>query len=126
MTGEFLASHELEVKKLSLGSNGAIKQAARAGLGVSLQSQLTVGLELELGLLAAVRPRDAALPERHWYLLRPANTRARPPVEQFVEFVRGAAGQQVLRRAQLGGGAEPLHAGRRRACSATGLRHAPG
>ncbi len=72
-------------------------------MGVSLQSQLTVALELELGLLAAVRPRDAALPERHWYLLRPANTRARPPVEQFVEFVRGAAGQQVFRRAQLGG-----------------------
>jgi DNA-binding transcriptional LysR family regulator len=86
MTEEFLASHGLEVEKLTLGSNGAIKQATQAGLGVSLQAELAVRLELELGLLVAIRPRGINLPQRDWYLLRPASARLRPAVEQFMRF----------------------------------------
>ena len=57
---EFLASRGLEPNVLTLGSNGAIKQAARSGLGVALQSKAAVELELELGLLETISPRGAA------------------------------------------------------------------
>jgi LysR family transcriptional regulator, low CO2-responsive transcriptional regulator len=48
---QFLAEHGVEGPTLTLGSNGAIKQAARAGLGVSLLSRAAVAAELEAGLL---------------------------------------------------------------------------
>ena len=45
----YLASHQLRPPLLTLGSNGAIKSAARMGLGIALQSRAAVGLELGLG-----------------------------------------------------------------------------
>jgi LysR family transcriptional regulator, low CO2-responsive transcriptional regulator len=101
MTEEFLAAHELRPTILTLGSNGAIKQAARAGLGVSLQSRLATELELDLGLLATIDAR-AALPRRHWYLLRPAHGPVRPPVEEFLAFVRSEGRAAVERAAAPG------------------------
>jgi DNA-binding transcriptional LysR family regulator len=87
MTEEFLAAHDLHPPIRTLGSNGAIKQAARAGLGVSLQSQLATHLEVELGLLGTIHV-DVPLPRRHWYVIRPARGPVRPAVEQFLGFVR--------------------------------------
>jgi DNA-binding transcriptional LysR family regulator len=98
MTEEFLAANELEPRVLTLGSNGAIKQAARAGLGISLQSRLTTQLELELGLLAAV-DADCALPQRQWYLLQPKHGPVRPTVQQFLDFVRSPDGREAVERA---------------------------
>ncbi len=51
---EFLASAGIAVETLTLGSNGAIKQAARAGLGVSFVSRDAVANELETGLLGVI------------------------------------------------------------------------
>ncbi len=62
---------------LTLGSNGAIKEAVRLGLGVSLQSRRAVEQELAAGTLAEIRIRGG-LPRREWYILRSA-TRAAPP-----------------------------------------------
>ncbi len=39
LVAEFLGEHDLRPKTLTLGSNGAIKEAVRLGLGVSLQSR---------------------------------------------------------------------------------------
>jgi LysR family transcriptional regulator, low CO2-responsive transcriptional regulator len=97
MTEEFLAAHELRPTILTLGSNGAIKQAARAGLGVSLQSRLATELELDLGLLATIEV-GVPLPRRQWYLLRPAQGPVRPTVEAFLEFVR-REGREAVERA---------------------------
>ena len=69
MTAEFLAGHDLHPPIRTLGSNGAIKQAARAGLGVSLQSRLATHLEVELGLLGTIHV-DVPLPRRQWYVIR--------------------------------------------------------
>jgi LysR family transcriptional regulator, low CO2-responsive transcriptional regulator len=80
-----LDRHGIRPKTLTLGSNGAIKQGVRMGLGVSLQSLAAVDLELEAGLLAAVPLRG--LPVRHWYLLTSAAGVQRRPVRQFVDFV---------------------------------------
>jgi len=87
MTEEFLAGHDLRPPIRTLGSNGAIKQAARAGLGLSLQSRLATHLELELGLLATIHV-DVPLPRRQWYVIRPAHGPVRPAVERFLSFVR--------------------------------------
>jgi LysR family transcriptional regulator, low CO2-responsive transcriptional regulator len=102
MTEEFLASHDLRPQVLTLGSNGAIKQSARAGLGISLQSRLAAELELALGLLEAIRVRTPP-PTRHWYVLRSEHGPPRPPVEDFVAFVRSEEGRRAVKRAGRAG-----------------------
>lgn len=106
MTEEFLASHGLSPPLRTLGSNGAIKQGARAGLGLALQSRLATELELELELLVTL---DVAvsLPERHWYLLRARRGPLRAPVEAFLAFARSPEGRQAIERARSRGGAQP-------------------
>ena len=97
MTEEFLAGHDLHPPIRTLGSNGAIKQAARAGLGVSLQSRLATHLEVELGLLATIRV-DVPLPRRQWYVIRPAHGPVRPAVEWFLSFARSDEAQAAVQR----------------------------
>jgi DNA-binding transcriptional LysR family regulator len=97
MTEEFLAGHDLHPPIRTLGSNGAIKQAARAGLGVSLQSRLATHLEVELGLLATIDV-DVPLPHRHWYVIRPAHGPLRPTVEEFLAFVRSDEAKAAVER----------------------------
>jgi LysR family transcriptional regulator, low CO2-responsive transcriptional regulator len=87
---QFLAQHGLEPEILMLGSNGAIKQAARAGLGISLLSRAAVETELASGLLGQLRLKDAPAP-RAWFVVRSAIGPVRAQVSAFVEFVRLAA-----------------------------------
>jgi DNA-binding transcriptional LysR family regulator len=84
---EFLMAADLVSRTLTLGSNGAIKQAARAGLGVALLSRAAVEVELASGLLAELPLRDGPAP-RPWFILRSAVGPQRPAVDAFVEFVR--------------------------------------
>jgi DNA-binding transcriptional LysR family regulator len=84
---QFLEEHGLRPQTLTLGSNGAIKQAARAGLGVSLVSRAAVEAELASGWLGRIALTDG--PEiRLWFMLRSAVGPVRPSVEQFMAFVR--------------------------------------
>ena len=83
----FLRDRRLEPETLTLGSNGAIKQAARVGLGVSLLSRVTVEAELDAGLLGEVRLTDAP-PVRPWFVLRSGVGPVRETVEAFVAFAR--------------------------------------
>lgn len=99
MTEQFLASHGLAPRVLTLGSNGAIKQGVRAGLGLSLQSRLATELELELGLLVTLDVA-ATLPQRHWYLLWASRGPVRPPVEAFLSFARAPEGHEAIDRAR--------------------------
>src|SRR5262249_53864716 len=66
----YLDSHQLQPPVLTLGSNGAIKSAARMELGIALQSRLSVELELEADHLATITPRGG-LPKRAWHIVRP-------------------------------------------------------
>ena len=86
---QFLQRHGLEPATLTLGSNGAIKQAARAGFGVSLLSRAAADTELEAGLLGELRVEDLP-PPRPWFVLRSAVGPLRPPVREFVAFARAA------------------------------------
>ena len=86
---EFLADHGLDARTLTLGSNGAIKQAARAGLGISFVSRDAVAAELEAGLVGAIDVAGGPEPH-HWHMLRLAVGPARPLVDEFVDFVARA------------------------------------
>jgi LysR family transcriptional regulator, low CO2-responsive transcriptional regulator len=92
---EFLAGHDLRPQTLTLGSNGAIKEAVRLGLGVSLQSRVAVEHELGTGALAELSVRGG-LPRRQWYALHSATVPPRPAVEQFLEFANGPAGKRAF------------------------------
>jgi LysR family transcriptional regulator, low CO2-responsive transcriptional regulator len=94
---EFLAGRGIEPTLLTLGSNGAIKQAARAGLGVALQSRAAVELELELGLLGTISPRGG-LPERRWHIVRSAVRPVRDDVQAFMSFCSSPAARHALAR----------------------------
>ena len=91
----YLASQQLRPPTLTLGSNGAIKNAARVGLGVALQSRIAVQLELDLGLLASIRPRGG-LPKRSWHVVRSATGPLREPVEAFMAYVQSTPARHAL------------------------------
>jgi len=81
----FLAGAGLKPRTLTLGSNGAIKQAVRAGLGVSLISRAAVEVELESGWLGTIA-LDQPPATRRWWVLRAAVGPVRPAVVEFMEF----------------------------------------
>lgn len=85
----FLEARGLRPRTLTLGSNGAIKQAARTGLGVSLLSRAAVANELEAGLLAEIALEDGPQ-TRPWFVLRSAVGPVRPAVELFTDLLRAA------------------------------------
>ncbi len=95
---EFLAAAGLEPQTLTLGSNGAIKQAARAGLGIAFISRAAVALELEHGLLASlpVRHRPAA---RRWYAMCSTVGPRRAAVERFMAFAASPTARDALAEA---------------------------
>jgi LysR family transcriptional regulator, low CO2-responsive transcriptional regulator len=95
LVAEFFADHDLRPQTLTLGSNGAIKEAVRLGLGVSLQSRVAVENELRAGTLAEVAVRGG-LPQRQWYALHSATVPPRPAVEQFLQFANGPAGRRAF------------------------------
>lgn len=84
---QFLADHGIGPRTLTLGSNGAIKQAAHTGLGVSLLSRAAVATELATGWLGEISLADGPQ-ARPWFVLRSAVGPARPIVTAFTEFVR--------------------------------------
>ncbi len=97
---EFLAAAALEPQTLTLGSNGAIKQAARAGLGIAFISRAAVALELDNELLASlpVRHRPAT---RRWYAMCSTVGPRRAAVERFMTFAASPTAREAL--AESGG-----------------------
>ena len=79
----YLAQHHLQPTFLmEMDSTEAIKQAVMAGLGVSLVSQHTIGLEWQHGLIAA--PAVEGLPlMRRWHLVNAAGRLLSPAAEAF-------------------------------------------
>lgn len=90
---EYLASHRLQpMFIMEMPSDEAIKQAVMAGLGVSLVSLHTIGLEWRSGLIAA--PHVEGLPlMRRWHLVNAAAKMLSPAAEAFRYFMleRGEA-----------------------------------
>jgi LysR family transcriptional regulator, low CO2-responsive transcriptional regulator len=94
----YLDSHQLRPPLLTLGSNGAIKNAARMGLGIALQSRVALELEVSSGHLATIRPRGG-LPKRSWYVVKSTVGPSPEAVDAFIEFVCSPAAGEALDRA---------------------------
>jgi len=92
---EFLAGVGINVQTMTLGSNGAIKQAARAGLGVSFMSRAAVATELDAGLLGVIAVASEPAP-RDWYAMRSTIGPSRPVVAEFLAFVTSPSARSAL------------------------------
>jgi len=102
-TEEFLALHRIEPRRaLNLGSNGAVKQAAAVGLGVTLISAQAVALELAAGTLVRLRVRGTPL-HRQWFLLFQRAGFLPGPAQSFLRFASGAAARRAVLAARPAG-----------------------
>lgn len=84
---EFMDAHQMRARiTMQMSSNEAIKQAVMAGMGVSLLSLHTIGLELDHGLIAA--PETEGLPVmRRWHVVHTQAKTLSPPAEAFRYFM---------------------------------------
>ncbi|MGH2719201.1 MAG: LysR family transcriptional regulator [Actinomycetota bacterium] len=86
-TEEFWASNGMQVtSSMTLGSNGAVKQAAAAGLGVTLVSRHAVAAELHNGTLAQLPVSGTPL-RRSWYVLYLEDDPLSGSSRQFLELL---------------------------------------
>jgi len=92
---EYLREHHVHLGvTMELPNNDAIKQAVIAGLGVSLMSLHSLGLELQQGLVAI--PEVEGLPIlRRWYLVRNHSKTLSPVAEAFRYFLLENAQAQL-------------------------------
>lgn len=110
-TLELLATLGIEpAQLLTLGSNGAVKQGAIVGLGITLVSAHAVARELAGGLVARIALAGLPL-RRPWYVLSPARGAGgpgalTPPASAFVRFLRSREARRAVAAAL--GGAAPL------------------
>ncbi len=90
---EYMHAHHMKPRVvMQMSSNEAIKQAVMAGMGVSLLSLHTLGLELEHHLIAA--PETEGLPLlRRWHVVKTLAKTLSPAAEAFRYFIleRGEA-----------------------------------
>jgi DNA-binding transcriptional LysR family regulator len=70
---------------VTIGSNGAIRECVRAGLGVSVLSRDAVARELAEGTLAEIATAHTPL-VRDWHLVTSADREPPPGAQRFVEF----------------------------------------
>lgn len=92
----FFVEHGVEIRHgMQMTRNEAIKQAVRAGLGLSVVSVHTLELELEAGRLVILDVAGFPL-ERQWHLVYRRGRRLSPAAQAFRQFVldeaRGLAG----------------------------------
>ena len=87
---EFLSANALHGETLTVGSNGAIRQAARLGLGISFLSADAVTSDVDAGLLGVIAI-DPAPPPRAWHVMR-ARGRARTPARRRLRRLRQRVG----------------------------------
>lgn len=97
MADEWLRVRGLAPPVLTLRSNTAVREAARAGLGIGLLSRTAAALELKVGMLGTIRPRGG-LPQRQWFVARSTVGPARPAAVAFVAFLGSPAGRHVINR----------------------------
>lgn len=92
---ELLAEKGIKPSTMTIGSNGAIKQSVRSGLGVSLQSRQAVTMELAAGMLKEADLEDE-IPLRKWFALYPTTGVHRSAVETFLRFLTGDEAREAI------------------------------
>lgn len=95
-TEEFWAQHQFQVHSLmTLGSNGAVKQAAAAGLGLTLISRHAVAAELVTGILRQLPVAGTPL-RRSWYVLYLEEDAPSGSCMQFLELLNSPVAQTAV------------------------------
>jgi len=93
---QVFARHGIAPKvRMELSTNEAIKQAVLAGLGVSIMSRYTLGLDTEQDDLVTLDVEGFPL-EGWWYLVYPGGKQPSAVAEAFMAFARTGAKQLVL------------------------------
>ena len=93
---ELFAQHGVQPKvRMELSTNEAIKQAILAGLGISILSHYTLGLDTEQKQLVTLDVEGFPL-ERHWYFVYPVGKNLPVAAQAFMDFMRRHAKQLVL------------------------------
>jgi len=87
----FFAEHKISIRHgMQMTRNEAIKQAVRAGLGLSVVSMHTIELELATGKLAVLDVADFPI-QRQWHLVYRRGKRLSPSAQAFRAFVLSEA-----------------------------------
>jgi len=81
--------------RMELSTNEAIKQAILAGLGVSIMSRYTLGLDVEQDQLVTLDVESFPL-EHHWYFVYPIGKQLPMVAQAFMDFARQQARSLVL------------------------------
>ena len=75
------------VARMELSSNGAIKQAVAAGLGISVLSLHSLALEGTTGPIAILDVQGFPI-QRHWYVVHPKGRKLSVVGQAFMDFVK--------------------------------------
>lgn len=95
---EIFARHGLQPHvKMQLSTNEAITQAILAGLGISIMSRYTLGLDVEQNQLVRLDVEGFPL-ERHWYFVYPIGKQLSMAAQAFMDFTRENVQQLILNR----------------------------
>lgn len=94
-TLNLLSEKGIKPVTMTIGSNGAIKQCVRAGLGISLQSRHAVAMELAMGMLSEVDLKEE-IPRREWYALYPAQGVRSSVADTFLRFLTDSAAREAI------------------------------
>jgi LysR family transcriptional regulator, low CO2-responsive transcriptional regulator len=98
----FLAAAAIEPRAtMTLGSNGAVRQAVAVGLGVTLLSEQAAQAELAAGALVRVDAPGTPI-ARRWYAVAPAHGPETAAAARFRDFCLSAAARDAV--AAAGGG----------------------
>jgi DNA-binding transcriptional LysR family regulator len=96
-TEEFFADVGIEPRSImTLGRNGAVKQAAAAGLGVTLLSHHAATAELAAGALIQIPVRGTPL-RRSWYVLYLERDRLAGTTLAFLDLLRSGEASRAVR-----------------------------
>ena len=80
---------------MELGTNEAIKEAILAGLGITIMSRYTFGLDPESSRYRCLDVEGFPL-ENHWYFAYPEGKQLSPVARAFLDFARAEAKGLVL------------------------------
>lgn len=96
-TEEFLSEAGIDSPPfMTLGSNGAVKQAASTGLGVTLISTHAVAGELAAGTLSRLNVIGTPL-ERSWHVLYRSQADHSPSAAAFLNLLRSSTARKTVR-----------------------------
>jgi DNA-binding transcriptional LysR family regulator len=84
-TESFFAQAGIDPPTLTIGSNGAIRECVRAGIGMSLLSRDAVSSDIETRSLAVVSTPATPL-VRNWHLVASADAELPSSAQQFTEY----------------------------------------